>query len=591
MLVMVGVMLVVFLVAQRFMPKPPPPPRPNPPQQTETAPATSAAANQGSQAPGASPLPAARRQPAAPAGKMLQASAEQEVIVENGLYRITLTNRGGQVRSWLLKQHKDDKGNPLDMVNQVAAAKYGYPLSLYTYDENLRNKLNHALFVANVSGTLQAPATVTFEFADGETSARKSISFDHGYVVAVKAEVRQNGGLVAALPAWPAALGDQLRGQQFASSRIDWLPVDGGIQRKAPQEGFFFKSHIADGNTVRGPFYWAGVIDQYFAAVFLPDQPADAGMVQFHKTIPRDPNEKDEEKRKKEVVSALGLAVGSIQAPTSERLFVGPKDLGTLQQVHAYSANAAPGSRADGPHLEPVIDFGTYFGFIAKPLFLWLKWTHDHWISNWGWAIVFLTIVINLALFPLRYMGMKSALKMQKIQPEINHIRSKYRGIKFNDPRMADQQREINEVMKREGVNQLAGCLPMVMQLPILIAFYTMLSVANELRHAHWLWVKDLASADPLYVLPILITVTMFVMQRITPMTGMDPAQAKMMQVMMPLMIGGISFTLPAGLGVYWVTGNLIGFLTQWYMNNTAHAKEVREHLAKRAEKKKKGKG
>jgi YidC/Oxa1 family membrane protein insertase len=256
--------------------------------------------------------------------------------------------------------------------------------------------------------------------------------------------------------------------------------------------------------------------------------------------------------------------------------------------VHAFSANAAPGSKPDGPNLEHVIDFGTYFGFIAKPLFLWLKWTHDHWVTNWGWAIMFLTVVINVALFPLRYVGMKSALKMQKVQPEINHIRSKYRGIKLNDPRMADQQREINEVMKREGVNQMAGCLPMLMQLPILVAFYTMLSVANELRHANWLWVNDLSSRDPLYILPVLITASMFLMQRITPMTGMDPAQAKMMQVMMPLMIGGISFTLPAGLGVYWVTGNLIGFVTQWFMNNTAHAKEVREHLAKRAEKKKK---
>jgi YidC/Oxa1 family membrane protein insertase len=590
MLIMVGVMLLVFLVAQRFMPKPPPPPSAKQEQPAAPATATSTPPSQVGQVPAPARV-ADRRAPAAAATKVTQATAEQEVVVDNGLYRITLTNRGAQVKAWVLKQHKDDKGNPLDMVNQAAAAKYGYPLSLYTYDENLRNKLNNALFVPSATGTLQAPSTVTFEFSDGETTAKKSISFEHGYVVSITAEVTHNGGAVAALPAWPAGLGDQLNGQQFASSRIDWLPVGGSIERKAPHEGFIFKSHISDGNTVRGPFHWAGVVDQYFAAVFLPDRPSDAVMGQFHKTIPRNPNEPDEEKRKKDVVSVLGVAVGSVQGAVSQRVFVGPKDLGTLQQVHAYSADAAPGSRPDGPSLEPVIDFGTYFGFIAKPLFLWLKWTHDHWIRNWGWAIVFLTVVINLALFPLRYMGMRSALKMQKVQPEINHIRSKYRGIKFNDPRMADQQREINEVMKREGVNQLAGCLPMLMQLPILIAFYTMLSVANELRHAHWLWVKDLASADPVYLLPILITVSMFVMQRITPMTGMDPAQAKMMQVMMPLMIGGISFTLPAGLGVYWVTGNLIGFLTQWYMNNTAHAKEVREHLAKRAEKKKKTRG
>jgi YidC/Oxa1 family membrane protein insertase len=140
--------------------------------------------------------------------------------------------------------------------------------------------------------------------------------------------------------------------------------------------------------------------------------------------------------------------------------------------------------------------------------------------------------------------------------------------------------------MKREGVNQMAGCLPMLIQLPILIAFYSMLSAVNELRHAPWLWIHDLSSKDPLYLLPVLIVVTMFVMQRITPMTGMDPAQAKMMQVMMPMMIGFVSVTLPAGLGVYWVTGNIIGFGTQYLMNNSRHAREVREHLAKKAEKK-----
>jgi YidC/Oxa1 family membrane protein insertase len=128
----------------------------------------------------------------------------------------------------------------------------------------------------------------------------------------------------------------------------------------------------------------------------------------------------------------------------------------------------------------------------------------------------------------------------------------------------------------------------MIIQLPFLFAFYSMLSAANELRHANWLWVKDLSSPDPYYILPVAIVVTMYVMQRITPMTGMDPTQAKMMQTMMPLMIGAISFSLPAGLGVYWVAGNLIGFALQYAMNNSKTAREIREHLAKREGKRKK---
>jgi YidC/Oxa1 family membrane protein insertase len=182
-------------------------------------------------------------------------------------------------------------------------------------------------------------------------------------------------------------------------------------------------------------------------------------------------------------------------------------------------------------------------------------------------------------------MGMKSSYKMQKVQPEILAINARYRGLKITDPRQAEKQKEIQAVYKREGINPTAGCLPMLLQLPILFAFYRMLSVVNELRHAPWLWISDLASPDPYYILPVLIVATMFVMQRITPMTGMDPMQAKMMQTMMPVMIGVISLNLPAGLGVYWAAGNIIGWGTQYLMNNSRAAREAREHLAKREEK------
>src|SRR5262249_39052422 len=154
-----------------------------------------------------------------------------------------------------------------------------------------------------------------------------------------------------------------------------------------------------------------------------------------------------------------------------------------------------------GPNLTALIDFGT-FAIIAKPLFYALRWTYDHIVANWGWAIVLLTIVINAALFPLRYIGMKSALKQQKIQPEVNQIMQRYKGLKFNDPRMLERQKEIQAVQTREGINQTAGCLPMLLQIPFLFAFYSMLSTAFVFRHAHWLWIKDLSGSDPIYILP-----------------------------------------------------------------------------------------
>lgn len=518
-----------------------------------------------------------------------QASAESETVIENDLYRVTFTNKGAVVKSWILKQHLDRKDQPLEMVHPIAAPEYGYPLSLFTYDAALRNKINQALFVPSGTGHLSAPATVTFEFADGETTVRKTLHFDHSHVVKIETSVTDKGLPVTAYPAWPAGLGDQDSAPSFGAGHIAWQGED-KVERKPAKSGFFLTgvTSISNGSTVKGPFYWAGVTDQHFAAVFLPDEPAAASLVEYHNTIPQDPKETDPAKLKKNVYSVLGAAVGKEGGLSSVRLFVGPKQLGLLQQIHAYALDAKGVGEPAGPNIESVTDFG-FFGVIAKPLFLWLKWTHDHMVSNWGWSIIILTIIINLALFPLRYTSMKSALLQQKIAPEVKAINHKYREVKsLTDPRQAEKQREIQAVMKREGINPMSGCFPMIIQLPFLFAFYSMLGAANELRHAHWLWVKDLSSPDPYYILPVSIVVTMYVMQRITPMTGMDPAQAKMMQTMMPLMIGFISFSLPAGLGVYWVAGNLIGFAVQYAMNNSKTAREIREHLAKREGKRKK---
>lgn len=575
---------------ERFGPKPTPPATKTEAPTVQHSPSVPAQpVASASAASAAATAPASAPKTVAPAPVVIrQATAETDTIIENGLYRVTISNRGGVAKSWILKQHNDSKGQPLDLVHPIAAPLHGYPLSLFTYDETLRNKINGALFVPSATGTISAPATLTYEFADGETTVRKVFSFDHSHVVTVQTSVTDKGSAVTAYPAWPAALGDQDNAPAFGAGQITWQQSD-EIERNNAQSGFFLTgtSSISNGHTVSGPFYWAGVTDQYFAAIFLPDDPANASLVELHKTIPQNPSEKDPVKLKKDVYSVLGAAVGTPGTSTS-RLFVGPKELGVLKSIRAYAVDAKGGAEPAGPSLEDVADFG-FFGIIAKPLFLWLKWTHDHMVSNWGWSIIILTIIINLALFPLRYSSMKAALLQQKIAPEVKAINYKYREVKsLTDPRQADKQKEIQAVMKREGINPMSGCFPMLIQLPFLFAFYSMLMAVNELRHAQWLWVKDLSSPDPYYVLPIAIVVSMYVMQKITPMTGMDPAQVKMMQTMMPLMIGAISFSLPAGLGVYWVAGNLIGFAIQYAMNNSKTAREIKEHLAKREAKRKK---
>ena len=254
-----------------------------------------------------------------------------------------------------------------------------------------------------------------------------------------------------------------------------------------------------------------------------------------------------------------------------------------ISDIRAYSTPASISPQPNGPTLEKLVDFGT-FSFFAKPLFLWLRWTYEHWTGNYGWAILVVTLIINVALLPLRISTIKSAMRMQKLQPQVTAINDKYKRYKLTDPRQADKNRELQELYKREGVNPLGGCLPNLLQLPFLWAFYTMLASAIELRHAGWLWIHDLSS--PSHVLTILFVVSMFLMQQITPQAGMDPAQQKMMQFTMPLLLGFFTWKLSAGLSLYWAAGNIVGIVQQLAFNKTKFGQEMRAHLQKRALKK-----
>ena len=560
------------------------------------------------------PVQTAQPQPAAPAAApsaptpppaplvTKQAAGETETVVENDLYRITFTNKGAQVKSWILKKYDNEAGGPLDLVNSTAAAQYGYPLSLWTYNETLRNRLSSVLFVASSEGTvraetpsvvdvtvkttatgqtLSAPATITFEYSDQDLSVRKTFSFDHTYVVKAETSVTYKGSPVAALPAWPSGFGDQTTPAFYASGLVDYQ-FNNNIERVPAKCGFSLFSKCAQvigGATLPGPFHWAGPTDQYFAAVFIPDDPAATSMVTLHNTlpVPRDPQKP--ESKETVNVDVLGAAVGNLHGPTAERVFVGPKELEILQKV------PVPGVSGADRDLNGLVDFG-WWGIIAKPLFLWLKWTFHHIVSNWGWSIVLQTLIITVALLPLRITQMKSMLKMQRVAPQIKAIQEKYKKYSLRDPRKAAMNEEISALYKREGVNPAGGCLPMLIQLPFLIAYYRMLGTALDLRHAHWLWIHDLSAADPFFLLPIFMVVSMLIMQKMTPQAGMDPAQQKMMTVMMPLMMGFIFFRLPAGLNLYYAESNLISIVQQAVMNRTSLGREMREMMEKRARKK-----
>ena len=506
---------------------------------------------------------------------------EEESVLDNGIYHITFTNRGAVIKSWILTEknpngsykYHDNSGKPFDLVNQSVSQQLGYPFSLFTYDKDLQKSINEGLYIASPGGK-EGP--VTFEYSDGDVVVHKTFRAEKDHILDVETEVTRNGQRVQAFPQWPSGLGDQQAPASFVASKIDWQQ-NGNIERQDPVTGGLFRSKkwIAGGQTLPGPYNWAATADRYFAVAFMPQEPKDATLVTLNSVadVPKNPDKPNEGTDKANVV---GIALGSPNGLTRLRIFAGPKAVDLLE-----STQAQPG----GPDLRGVYDFGT-FSFIARPLFLWLKWTFEHWIPNWGWAIAFLTLVITMALLPLRISSMKSSLRMQRIQPQIKAITEKYKRYGITDPRRAEMQKEMSALYKKEGVNPVGGCFPLLLQMPFLIAFYSMLNNAIELRHASWLWIHDLSAPDPYHILPILIMVSMYVQQKSAPQAGMDPAQQKILQFMGPLMIGGFSWGVASGLSIYWALSTLLGWAQQLVINRSELGQQVKKTMERRATRK-----
>ena len=555
-------------------------------QTTSKSPAATAAAN--TQTAAGIPQPSAEllrnsgtsaATPGSSAGPSVQAEAQTTTTVENELYRITFSNKGAEVRSWLLKKQQDSDGKPLDLVHQQAAEKFGYPLSLYTYDPAMTNGLRNAMFVPSATGTVSAPTSLSFEFSDGTTHVKKTFTFDETYVLHADVEVTRNGAPIRALISWPGGFGDQENAQAYASTQLDTFG-SGKESHEAPKK-------IAGGATLSGPFDWAGVSDTYFAAIFLPEKPATATLVTLRDdlTVAKDFRKnglgpgvpaKDAAKGATVTVPLLGAAMGDTSGRVLTRIYAGPKAVNILKNIHAADPSITLG---------PLLEFG-FFGIIGKYLFLALQFIHANIASNWGWAIVILTVIINGVLLPLRIKTMQSGLKMQRIQPEMDAIKAKYKSLKVTDPKRNEMNAEIMQLQKDNGVNMFGGCIPTLIQLPLLFAFFGMLPKVVELRHAHWGWIPDLSAADPWHILPIIMVVSQFLVQYYTPSPGVDPQQQKMMAFMMPAVSGYMTWNYGAGLALYWSVGNLIGIAQQAVMNRTSLGREMREIAARRARRK-----
>jgi len=520
----------------------------------------------------------------------IAASSETETTVENELYKIVFTNRGAQVKSWILKSYKDTSGKPLDMVQPQTAARFGLPLSFFTYEPALTAQLNQALYQPSATGMLLAPNSLTFHYAANGLDVVKTLHFDSSYVVSIDTEVKRNGTPVRALVQWPAGLGDmeEFRPGKAPSGAIRTVSQFAwSIDGKSDQQP---AAKVGGNATLNQAYQYAGISDLYFAAVFLPTDPSDASLVTLHNSIDL-PGDLSDPNSQKKPTDVIGLAVGDQSGSTSVRLYAGPKQMDVLNTIHAIGSDG----KATGQSLEPLIHYG-WLGIVAKPLYIALRFLHGllgSGINNWGWAIIIFTATFNLIMLPTRFVMMKSSIKMARIQPKVDAIKKKYAHLKLNDPKKADMNAEIMALHQAEGINMVGGCLPLLVQMPLFIAYFEVLSNVIELRQAHWFWLTDLSLPDPFTILgthvpilPILIILSMFLTQFITPSPGMDPAQRRMMAFMMPVFFGFMLWHYASGLALYWGTSNLINLSFQLVINQTKDGKELHAIAAKKAAKK-----
>ncbi len=542
-----------------------------PQQAAQSAPASPIADDASTAAPGAAATPA------------VTAVSESETTVENELYRIVFTNRGGQVKHWILKKFSDTAGKPLDLVQPQLAQQFGLPLSFFTYEPALTAQLNQALYQPSATGELLAPGTLTFRYAQNGLDVVKTFTFDSSYVIGIETSVRRNGSFVRALVRWPAGLGDMEEFLPASPTRSTILTQSQIVTSVDDKQDTTAAAKVSGNATSEQAYDFAALTDLYFAAAFLPDSPARTTLVTFHNSFDvasdlSNPNSATKPD------SVIGLAVGDSSGVTRLRLFAGPKKTDVLNTVHAVG----PDGKFTGPTLEPLIQYGMWT-ILAKPLYLVLRWLRNLLGAgpySWGWAIIIVTLVFNLVLLPTRIMMMKSSLKMMRIQPKVEAIKKRYANLKINDPKRTEMNTEMMALYKEEGVNMYGGCLPLLLQMPLFFAYYRVLLYAVELRQAHWFWLTDLSAPDPLHILPGLIIVTMFLVQFITPSPGMDPTQRRMMAIVMPIFMGFILWHYASGLALYWITGNFINLAIQVAINQSSMGKEMHAISARRAQKK-----
>ncbi len=447
---------------------------------------------------------------------------EQRVTLENQFLKLVFTNKGARLISIQIKQYTDESGKVMELVNPSMSARSLTPFST----EGKLAYLNRIGFAVESHGN-----QVRFFYEDGGRRLEKVFSLIGGYRLKVSLQSSGFGDV-------PLSLGPGIDSAEKSHSRYsteDTVVVytaDDGIDR-------IKKKNLNNNTLVKKGLDWVAIEDKYFVKIFLPEV---KGLKIFGKTQ----SYKGEKKDLK--LSDVLVSGQQIQGT----VFLGPKDYDLLKKL--------------GHHFDKIVNFG-FFGVFAKWLFFALRWING-WVHNYGWSIILLTILIRLLIFPISQAGLKSMKDMQRVQPKMKAIQEKYKKYGKDLTKKQEMNREIQELYKKEGVSPLGGCLPMILQMPIFFAFWSLLLNVIELRHAPFLfWIRDLSAYDPYYVLPVLMGLTQLISQMITPSTG-DANQKKMMYAL-PIVFTVVLATAPSGLIVYWTTNNLFQIVQQALVNKS----------------------
>ncbi len=509
---------------------------------------------------GTLPTPAATTNAPAPAAPSVTAPAVTPtaarpagapVTVSTDVMSVEINTAGGDIARLELTDYRAAAGRgaaPYSILDAAPPRFYESQTGLLAADTRLAPD-HQALFSAQSNAYQLAPGNdvleVPLSWADAGTGiqVRKVYIFRRGrYDIGLRYEIRNTGS-----QAWQAQPYTQLLRKRGAdAARKMFMPVSfqGAVYYSAADRYHklsydeMLKSPLA--TTLNDG--WVGLSEHYFVTAFLLTK----GQAQqcYTKALA--------EERFLAGCIAAPLSVAPGQSATWEtRLYAGPKAQDSLEDV------------AEG--LALTVDYGK-LTVIAQPVF-WLLRTVHGLIGNWGVAIILVTLLIKLAFYRLSAASYRSMAHMRKVQPKITAMRERYK----------DDRQQLNEKMmelyRTEKINPLGGCLPVVVQIPVFIALYWVLLESVELRHAPFiLWIHDLSGADPYYVLPVLMGISMFLQQRMTPMVGMEPTQRRVMMAM-PLVFTVFFALFPAGLVLYWFINNVLSITQQWFINRQLERK------------------